>query len=156
VTTAAKTPAEAEQSESPQSENGEVILLDLDELAPKRAEIKRAGKLYKVRTPQEFDIVEEQEFRSELGEYTDLIRKRGLNSKEKAKLRARIDYLFEKVLIADEAERTKFNDRQKQQVVGLFSSALLNEDGAALENSMPAEQKAALQRARELSSITAS
>ena len=46
MTTAAKPPAEAEQSESPQSENGEVILLDLDELAPKRAEIKRAGKLY--------------------------------------------------------------------------------------------------------------
>lgn len=151
MTTAAAKKPETDP-EDVELEPGE-ILLDLDELAPRRAAVKLKGERYEIRTPQEFGVEDEQVYRAELGEYTQLIRSGlGITKAEKAKLRARLDFLFDKVLLASAEAKAEFNDRQRQQVVGLFSTALLNEDGAALEATMPADMKVALQRAREISS----
>jgi hypothetical protein len=148
--------AETKQPEvSPQDD--EETILDLDELEPVRAPVVLKGKRYEVRTPQEFDIQDEHVFRTELADFTALQQKQEkLTKGENARLRDRIEKLFDKVLIASKEDKATFNDKQKQYVVSYFQLAVRREDSAALETMAPKEMKDLMERARDLGSTTVS
>jgi hypothetical protein len=113
-------------------------VLDLDTVVPDRptARIKtaedREGTLYEMRLPAEFGIEEEQLFRSELREYSELMEGNALTSAAKKRLKARLNHLSQKILLAPPEVLEQLSDRQRQAVVTNFTGALFREDVGAV------------------------
>lgn len=147
MTTAAKDPAELEE---PVERVEDDPVLEMEEYAtPTRPSIlfrteeeRKAGKeptRYEIKVPEEMGVAEEQQFRSEVGEYGRLMASpEALKKAERAKLEQRLNQLFNKVLIAPPEIRAHFNDKQKQVVVQHFQIALFSGDAAGVERALQA------------------
>ena len=144
------------------TENGHKPILDLEEDLPKRepflfrtVEERKAGKKatqYEIRSPEEFSIEEEHEYRSRLSEYATLMAKPwdDLKKSDKAKRTQYLHYLCDSIVVAPDEIKAALSDRQRQNVIAVFQIALLTEDARAVESAMPTEM------ARRISSTTES
>jgi hypothetical protein len=117
-------------------------VLELDTLVQKRPTVRlktpedRDGQLYEMRVPEELGIEEDQQFRSELREFGQLMAGDKLTSAERKRLVMRLDQLCRKILVAPNEIHELLRDRQRQSVITSFTSALFVEDAAALPDLM--------------------
>jgi hypothetical protein len=110
--------------------------LDLSE-SLKRALIDGPdGKVYELRTPEEFSVEDEHLLRSELDRFSFLQQQPKLNLKERAELRLRLSNTFEKLFIGDDAARALFNDRKRQRVLLFFRTRWATEDADAVRGAI--------------------
>lgn len=110
----------------------ELPLLDLSE-SLKRAVVRGPeGTPYELRTPEEFSVEDEHLLRSELEIFSELQQKRNLNDNDRANLRLRLDKTFDKLIVASDAAKASFNDRQRQRVLLFFRTQWAMEDLAAV------------------------
>lgn len=142
--TARKTATQEPDEVEPDESEDFSPVLELDTLIAKRPTVlirtpeDREGQLYEMRVPEELGIEEDQQFRSELREFGQLMGKDKLTKAERKHLVMRLDQLCKKILVAPAEVHALLRDRQRQGIITNFTSALFVEDAAALPDLMSA------------------
>jgi len=128
-------------------------VLDLSTLAPVRSRINIRtkehpdGKLYELRSMDDFGIEEQQQLTRHGAEFDQLWNTDKLNSAQRKRLKMLLDGMFERVLDAPPEVMAALTDGQRSQVVLSFTLAPLAQAAARQETQ---------EKARELDSTMAS
>jgi hypothetical protein len=131
--------AEVRDDDAPILDMEEYVDPERPKILFRTAEQKKKGEdpsVYEIRVPEDMGVAEEQAFRTELREYAELSAPGKLTKADRAKLQARLDHLFGRVIIAPPAIREAFTDSQKKRVIKTFQLALLTEDAAGVTEAL--------------------
>ncbi len=108
-------------------EQSEGLLIDLDQVAPKRRTIKRGGELFELYDLSELSLRDTVRVRHESEEFVELNDPRSakdLDDTGFARLEQLIGNIFDRLLVGSDEVKASFGEKQKMQVVEGFTAPL--------------------------------
>ena len=135
---AARTKTTATDQSQPATPDVPEPLVDLDDIAPSKPTVRYGGKLYEMRTLDDFGIEKQQQLTRDGREFFRLWSADDeLNKKQRERLKMLLERMFDQVFDAPAAVKQELSDGKKAQVVLGFTLAPLAQRQAQMQMAEP-------------------